>query len=105
LIPLRVRPTWVTLTPHCRRRNGCARVRQAALAAVDDLRRRIHAGEADPEGVDDVLQTALRTPLSGSVICILAVPRSQFYKGAPDNVRVCRTLSRAEVQADSSAAA
>jgi len=37
-------------------------VRQAALAAVDTLRRRVHDGEADPEELEAVLRTALRDP-------------------------------------------
>jgi signal transduction histidine kinase len=36
--------------------------RQAALAAIDDLRQRIHAGAARPEQLEPVLRTALRDP-------------------------------------------
>ncbi|HEY7272889.1 MAG TPA: histidine kinase [Actinoplanes sp.] len=36
--------------------------RQRALAAIDDLRTRTHAGTARPEQLEDVLRTALRDP-------------------------------------------
>jgi signal transduction histidine kinase len=36
--------------------------RQAALAAIEDLRMRTHAGTAQPEQLEDVLRTALRDP-------------------------------------------
>lgn len=37
-------------------------LRQGTLAAIDDLRRRTHAGQARPEQLEDVLRVALRDP-------------------------------------------
>jgi signal transduction histidine kinase len=36
--------------------------RQAALAAIDDLRRRVHAGKAEPEQLEAVLRRTLKDP-------------------------------------------
>ena len=38
-------------------------LRQGTLAALDDLLRRVHAGEAEPEQVETVLREALRDPV------------------------------------------
>jgi signal transduction histidine kinase len=40
----------------------CYPARQAALAAVEDLQRRTHAGAARPEQLEEVLRAALRDP-------------------------------------------
>ncbi|MEU2611245.1 histidine kinase [Micromonospora sp. NPDC007271] len=55
LSPLRVR-----LQRQVDRR--CYPARRAALAAIDDLRARMHAGEAAPERLEEALQQALRDP-------------------------------------------